>query len=264
MCGRCSGHLDAVALAARAAEPRDRRADRRAAPPLGCAADRGRAHRHRDRRVPVEREPVVRAAEARGRRDTSSITGPLGCSPTTRLGGCSRTIPKRNDVFTWLDGAHDRRATSWPTALVLSAAVFARSRSPRVRCPAAACRADCRLSYALMPLAGLGVFLGLSSLTVRWRRPRASDWCCAGACARWCSPSRRARGACVSRGSCSPGPRRCRGERRHGAHARRGRNGGRRWSMLFVGWGAAKSGRRRQVEWRLAATIAGCHFLRLR
>src|SRR5262249_22638330 len=73
--------------------------------------------------------------------------------------------PEANDVFTWLDGALII-AYIVATAAIVSVGVWGSL------CLAAATRDGktaeraCRLSYALIPLAGLGVFLGLSSLTV--------------------------------------------------------------------------------------------------
>ncbi len=73
--------------------------------------------------------------------------------------------PEANDVFTWLDGlliASYILATAlvvsslvWG-ALLVAAGAYRRSRFAYAT----------RLAYALIPLAGLGVFLGLSSLTV--------------------------------------------------------------------------------------------------
>ncbi len=73
--------------------------------------------------------------------------------------------PDANDVFTWLDGVLIV-AYILVTAAVVSIGVSAslwlaaRAYGESVRQHA------CRLAYALIPLAGLGVFLGLSSLTV--------------------------------------------------------------------------------------------------
>ena len=72
--------------------------------------------------------------------------------------------PEAHDVFTWLDGAlivgyirSSRRVLSVAVfgALGLAARALPGARMPQV----------CRLSYALIPLAGLGVFLGLTTLT---------------------------------------------------------------------------------------------------
>jgi polyferredoxin len=78
--------------------------------------------------------------------------------------------PEANDVFTWLDGALIV-AYIGATAAVIAAAVFgALAVAARVAYPAARFANAVRLAYALVPLAGLGVFLGLSSLTVSLAR----------------------------------------------------------------------------------------------
>ncbi len=73
--------------------------------------------------------------------------------------------PDANDVFTWLDGvliAGYIVATATVVSAVVASALWLAARpygESRIRHAV-------RLSYALIPLAGLGVFLGLSSLTV--------------------------------------------------------------------------------------------------
>ena len=88
MCGRCSGHLDAIALAARA--PNDEiatLAPAQASPwdamlivfgMLGTCAGR----------ISMERESVVRFAQAGERRLSWSTTDRPGCFAATRHGGC--------------------------------------------------------------------------------------------------------------------------------------------------------------------------------
>ncbi|MBS0321271.1 MAG: 4Fe-4S binding protein [Proteobacteria bacterium] len=73
--------------------------------------------------------------------------------------------PEANDVFTWLDGTLIVGyivGTALVVGGAVSVALLAAARAyPRDRVAQAL-----RLAYALIPLAGLGVFLGLSSLTV--------------------------------------------------------------------------------------------------
>ncbi|HQU51123.1 MAG TPA: 4Fe-4S binding protein [Casimicrobiaceae bacterium] len=164
MCGRCSGHLGAIALSFR----------------------------------PPNREVATLADErASGWDATLIVVGLIGfaigafhwsASPwfvQAKLAAAAFVIdhgpawllsdgapwwllthyPEANDVFTWLDGALIVGYIA-ATAAALSSLVWAcllvaagTWRTPR------AARAV-RLAYALVPLAGLGVFLGLSSLTV--------------------------------------------------------------------------------------------------
>jgi hypothetical protein len=78
--------------------------------------------------------------------------------------------PEANDVFTWLDGALIV-AYIVGTAAVIAAIVWsALLVAARLAYPAARVAQAVRLAYALIPLAGLGVFLGLSSLTVSLAR----------------------------------------------------------------------------------------------
>ena len=76
--------------------------------------------------------------------------------------------PDAHDVFTWLDGA---LIVGWivGTALVLGGSItvclaLASLPARGIR------RRACALSYALTPLAGIGLFVGLSALTVRLAR----------------------------------------------------------------------------------------------
>jgi hypothetical protein len=80
--------------------------------------------------------------------------------------------PDANDVFTWLDGALIV-AYIVLTATVMSVAVWASLWNAARAYKEATLDHACRLAYALIPLAGLGVFLGLSSLTVSLAKAEA-------------------------------------------------------------------------------------------
>jgi hypothetical protein len=73
--------------------------------------------------------------------------------------------PDANDVFTWLDGVLIV-AYILVTAAVVSIGVSASLWLAARAYGESVLHHACRLAYALIPLAGLGVFLGLSSLTV--------------------------------------------------------------------------------------------------
>jgi len=73
--------------------------------------------------------------------------------------------PDANDVFTWLDGLLIVGYIA-ATAAVLSSIVWGALAIAARACRAPAVARAVRLAYALVPLAGLGVFLGLTSLTV--------------------------------------------------------------------------------------------------
>jgi polyferredoxin len=77
--------------------------------------------------------------------------------------------PEANDVFTWLDGI---LVVGYivATALVVAAAVGSALLLAARAYPGERRLHAVRLAYALIPLAGLGVFLGLSSLTVTLAR----------------------------------------------------------------------------------------------
>ena len=77
--------------------------------------------------------------------------------------------PDANDVFTWLDGALIVGYIV-ATAAVMTAAVGAALWVAARPYADARLQHALKLSYALIPLAGLGVFLGLSSLTVTLAR----------------------------------------------------------------------------------------------
>lgn len=73
--------------------------------------------------------------------------------------------PDANDVFTWLDGLAIVGYIV-ATAAVLSSLVWGSLAIAARACRAPVVARASRLAYALVPLAGLGVFLGLTSLTV--------------------------------------------------------------------------------------------------
>jgi polyferredoxin len=77
--------------------------------------------------------------------------------------------PQANDVFTWLDGLLIVGYIG-ATALVVAGAVWLALSLAAFAYPGERVRHAVRLAYALIPLAGLGVFLGLSSLTVSLAR----------------------------------------------------------------------------------------------
>ena len=168
MCGRCSGHLDAVALSWR----------------------------------PPDREVATLDAHAASRWDALLIVvGMIGiaigafhwsASPwfiQLKLAAAAHVIdqgpqwlladnapwwllthyPEANDVFTWLDGAlivGYILATAAVISVAVGAALWSAAQSYRGERVAHATR----LAYALIPLAGLGVFLGLTSVTANLAR----------------------------------------------------------------------------------------------
>jgi hypothetical protein len=73
--------------------------------------------------------------------------------------------PEANDVFTWLDGL-GVLAYIGATALVLGTWITLWLRLAGALLPGSASQNGRWLAYALIPMGGLGVFLGLSSLTV--------------------------------------------------------------------------------------------------
>ena len=168
MCGRCSDHLDAVALAARS----------------------------------PEREVVGLRLQSASTYDAVLIVfGLLGVAigafawnvspwfvelkllvagwvidhgPAWLLGTSApwwlvTNYPEANDVFTPLDGLLIV-AYILATALVLGGIVYAALLAAASAYPAQRLAQARRLAYALIPLGGLGVFLGLSGLTVALMR----------------------------------------------------------------------------------------------
>lgn len=73
--------------------------------------------------------------------------------------------PEANDVFTWLDGI-GVLAYIGATALILGGWISLWLRFASVLLPGESKQNSHWLAYALIPMGGLGVFLGLSSLTV--------------------------------------------------------------------------------------------------
>lgn len=163
MCGRCSGHLDAVALAPRSPNS----------------------------------ELVTLTPEAASRWDALLIVvGMIGIAIGAFQWSASRWFvqaklasaewvvdhgpswlldsnapwwllthyPESNDVFTWLDGLLIVGYIA-AVAAVLSVTVFGALAVAARALPRPRMAQVWRLSYALIPLAGLGVFLGLTSLT---------------------------------------------------------------------------------------------------
>jgi polyferredoxin len=78
--------------------------------------------------------------------------------------------PETNDVFTWLDGALIVAYIAGTAAVIAAVVWGALLVAARVAYRSARVAQAVRLAYALIPLAGLGVFLGLSSLTVSLAR----------------------------------------------------------------------------------------------
>ena len=163
MCGRCAGHLDAVTLASRSpnAEVLDPRSEPAAwdavlivVGMIGIAIGAFQWSAS-----PWFVQAKVRAAELVVDR------GPAWLLSDRAPWWLLTHYPEANDVFTWLDGALIVVYIA-SVAIVLSGAIFAGLCAAALAVPGPRLRNVCRLSYALIPIAGLGVFLGLSSLTV--------------------------------------------------------------------------------------------------
>ncbi|MCC6193840.1 MAG: 4Fe-4S binding protein [Burkholderiales bacterium] len=164
MCGRCAGHLDAVALS-----PRSPNAE-----VLGLRAEDASAW---DAILIVAGVIGVAMGAFQWSASPWFVQAKLVAAGFVVDHGPAWLLsdrapwwvlthyPEVNDVFTWLDGALIVAYIAC-VALVLSASVFALLWLAARAWPAPRARQVWRLSHALIPLAGLGVFLGLSSLTV--------------------------------------------------------------------------------------------------
>jgi hypothetical protein len=163
MCGRCAGHLSAVTLTGRSpnAEVLDASADAGAwdailivVGVIGIAIGAFQWSAS-----PWFVQAKVLATEL------AVDHGPAWILADTAPWWLMTHYPEANDVFTWLDGILIVGYIV-AVALVLSSTVFALLYAAACAWPASRVRRVWRLSHALIPLAGLGVFLGLSSLTV--------------------------------------------------------------------------------------------------
>lgn len=168
MCGRCSGHLDAVYLAPRASNRE-------------VTALRAVDASHWDALLIV----VGMIGIALGafqwsvspwfvQMKLASASWILDHGPAWLLASNApwwllTNYPEANDVFTWLDGALVV-AYICAVAVVLSTFTFAMLALAAGALRDRSIAQVWRLSYALIPLAGLGVFTGLSSLSVTLAR----------------------------------------------------------------------------------------------
>ena len=163
MCGRCAGHLDAVALVPRSpnAEVLDDRAVASAwdailivVGVIGIAIGA----------FQWSASPWFVQAKMYA---TGVVVdhGPAWLLSDSAPWWLMTHYPEANDVFTWLDGTLIVGYIA-TVALVLSAATFSLLYLASLASPMPRARQVWRLAHALIPLAGLGVFLGLSSLTV--------------------------------------------------------------------------------------------------
>lgn len=164
MCGRCSGHLGAIALSPRppnrevATLPADRASGWDAALIVVGMAGIAVGAFHWSASPWFVRAKLAAAAIVVDH-------GPAWLLSDDAPWWLLTHYPEASDVFTWLDGlmivgyilatAAVVSSLVWG-ALIVAAGAFGGARRARA----------IRLSYALVPLAGLGVFLGLSSLTV--------------------------------------------------------------------------------------------------
>ena len=166
-CGRCAGHLDAVTVASRSpnAEVLDERTEVSAwdavlivVGAIGIAIGA----------FQWSASPWFVQAKLHA---TELIVdhGPAWLLSDTAPWWLMTHYPEANDVFTWLDGALIVAYIA-TVALVLSVATFALLYAAALASPTPRARRVWRLAHALIPLAGLGVFLGLSSLTVTLAR----------------------------------------------------------------------------------------------
>jgi polyferredoxin len=168
MCGRCSGHLHAIRLAAR---PFNREI---------ASLDEAAASRWDAILIVVGLIGIAIGAFqwsaspwlVQAKLAAASLIvahGPMWLVEGTAPWWLLTNYPEANEVFTWLDGALIA-AYIGAAALVLSAGVFLALALAARALPSTGAHQVYRLSYALIPLAGLGVFLGLTSLTATLAR----------------------------------------------------------------------------------------------
>jgi polyferredoxin len=164
MCGRCSGHLDAVALTWRPPNREVATLDAKSISPWDTAL------------IVVGLIGIAIGAFhwssspwfVEGKLATAGLVidhGPRWLLADNAPWWLLTHYPEANDVFTWLDGALIV-AYVLATAAIVSLAVWGSLWLAAMTKDGKTVERACRLSYALIPLAGLGVFLGLSSLTV--------------------------------------------------------------------------------------------------
>jgi len=164
MCGRCSGHRDAVALIARA--PGSEVADLKPAEAnawearllvFGVIGTAVGAFQWSSSPWFVE----IKTQVATWLIDHNSFALLQDNAPWWML----THYPEANDVFTWLDGMVVL-AYIGTTALILGGWITLWLRLGGAILPGSAKQNGRWLAYALIPMGGLGVFLGLSALTV--------------------------------------------------------------------------------------------------
>ena len=163
MCGRCAGHLDAVTLASR--------------PPNQEVLDPGSEATAWDAILIVVGVIGIAIGAFQWNASPWFVQakliatelvvdhGPAWLLSDSAPWWLMTHYPEVNDVFTWLDGLLIVGYIA-AVAVALSAAIFALLGVAAIATPGARARNVWRLTHALIPLAGLGVFLGLSSLTV--------------------------------------------------------------------------------------------------
>lgn len=164
MCGRCSGHRDAVALAPRLPgsevanlKPAEAGAWEARLLTFGIIGTAVGAFQWSS--SPWFVMIKTRVAEWLIERDSFALL--QDNAPWWLL----THYPEANDVFTWLDGL-GVLAYIGASALILGGWITLWLRLAGARLPGSTKQNAHWLAYALIPLGGLGVFLGLSSLTV--------------------------------------------------------------------------------------------------
>ena len=164
MCGRCSGHRDAVTLAARAPgaevtcmRPADARAWETRLLVFGVIGTAVGAFQWSS--SPWFVMLKTRVAEWLIARDSFALL--QDNAPWWLL----THYPEANDVFTWLDGL-GVLAYIGATALVLGGWITLWLHLAGAILPGSSKQNGRWLAYTLIPMGGLGVFLGLSALTV--------------------------------------------------------------------------------------------------